>query len=111
MGVYGHADPIGSAAHHPQRGQQSPRVIRMAMTEQDGAGRGEVLAIKGRVVQQGLAACYTALGREQEARKAVAEVLRLNPEFSLELYSMTVPFKEQSDLEHHIEGLRRAGFS
>jgi len=61
------------------------------------------------VVQLGLAACYSALGRKQEARKAVAEVLKLNPEFSLDLYTMTVPFKNQSDLEHHLEDLRKAG--
>jgi tetratricopeptide (TPR) repeat protein len=41
------------------------------------------------VGQLGLAVCYSALNRKPEARKAVAEVLRLNPEFSLDLYSMT----------------------
>ena len=61
------------------------------------------------LVQLGLAACNSALGRHQNARKAVAEVLKLNPEFSLELYTMTVPFKNQSDLEHHLKDLRKAG--
>jgi adenylate cyclase len=61
------------------------------------------------VVQLGLAACYSALGRHQNARKAVAEVLKLIPEFSLELYTMRVPFKNQSDLEHHLKYLRKAG--
>jgi adenylate cyclase len=61
------------------------------------------------IVKLGLAACYSALGRLQEAHKAVAEVLKLMPEFSLELYTMTVPFKNQSDLEHHLKYLRKAG--
>jgi adenylate cyclase len=61
------------------------------------------------IVKLGLAACYSALGRQQEAHKAVAEVLKLMPEFSLELYTMTVPFKNQSDLEHHLKYLRKAG--
>ena len=63
------------------------------------------------VVQLGLAACYAALDQKQEARKAVAEVLRLNPEFAVDLYTMTVPFKNQSDSEYHLEELRKAGFS
>jgi adenylate cyclase len=63
------------------------------------------------VVRVGLAACYAALGRQQEASEAAAEVLRLNPDFSLDLYAMTAPFKNQSDLEHHLEDLRKAGFS
>jgi adenylate cyclase len=62
------------------------------------------------VVQLGLAACYGSLGRKREAHQAVAEVMRLNPDFSLDLYSMTVPFKNQSDLEQHLEDLRKAGF-
>jgi adenylate cyclase len=61
------------------------------------------------VVQLGLAASYAALGRQQEANEAVAEVLRLNPNFSLDFYLMTVPFKNQSDLERHLKDLRRAG--
>ena len=63
------------------------------------------------VVRLGLAACYAALGRHQEARKAAAEVLKLIPDFSLDLYTMTIPFKNQSDLEHHLKDLRKAGLS
>jgi len=55
-----------------------------------------------------LAACYSALNRQPEARKAAAEVLKLNPDFSLDLYTMTVPFKNQSDLEQHLKDLRKA---
>jgi adenylate cyclase len=63
------------------------------------------------VVQLGLAACYFALGRQQEAQKAAAEVLKLNPNFSIDFYSMTVPYKNQSDLDNHLNELRRAGLA
>ncbi|CAB1084313.1 hypothetical protein JY97_11850 [Alkalispirochaeta odontotermitis] len=61
------------------------------------------------VVRLGLAACYAALGRHQEASEAAADVLKLIPDFSLDLYTMTVPFKNQSDLELHLKYLRKAG--
>ncbi len=39
----------------------------------------------------GLAATYIALGREKEARAEAAEVLRINPKFSLDNYAKTIP--------------------
>lgn len=40
-----------------------------------------------------LAAVYSELGKEVEARAEVAEVLRLNPKFSLEIHKERVPIK------------------
>jgi adenylate cyclase len=56
-----------------------------------------------------LAAVYSELDREAEARTEVAEVLRLNPKFSLEVHRQRAPIKDPSVLERHIVALRKAG--
>jgi len=53
-----------------------------------------------------LAAVYSALGRDAEARTEVAKVLRLNPHFSLEIHKQRVPIKDPATLERL--GLRRS---
>jgi tetratricopeptide (TPR) repeat protein len=55
-----------------------------------------------------LAAVYSDLGKE-EAQAETAEVLRLNPQFSLEVHKQRVPIKEPAVLERHLAALRRAG--
>jgi tetratricopeptide (TPR) repeat protein len=57
----------------------------------------------------GLTATYSLAGREEEARAAAAEVLRINPKFSLEHVVKTLPFKNKADTELHIDSLRKAG--
>jgi TolB-like protein/tetratricopeptide (TPR) repeat protein len=56
-----------------------------------------------------LAAAYSELGKEEEARAEVAEVLRINPQFSLEVHKQRVPIKDSLMLERHIAALRKAG--
>ena len=56
-----------------------------------------------------LAASYSSLYRPEEARKAIEEVLRINPGFSLEYYANTLPFKNQEKLDRYINALRKAG--
>ena len=56
-----------------------------------------------------LAAVYSELGKEAEARAEAAEVLRINPKFSLEVHKQRVPIKDPAILERHIEALRKAG--
>ena len=56
-----------------------------------------------------LAAVYSLLDREQEAHAEASEVLRINAKFSLEHFSKTIPFKNQSDTDHLINALRKAG--
>ena len=56
-----------------------------------------------------LAAVYSELGQEAEARAEAAEVLRLNPKFSLEVHKERVPIKDPAMLERHIAMLRKAG--
>jgi adenylate cyclase len=56
-----------------------------------------------------LAAVYSELGKETEAQDEAAEVLRINPKFSLEVHKERVPIKDPATLERHIAALRRAG--
>jgi adenylate cyclase len=57
----------------------------------------------------GLATIYSELGREEEARAEVAEVLRINPQYSLEVLRQRSPFKDPAVLERMIAALRKAG--
>jgi len=52
---------------------------------------------------------YSELGRKGEAQAEVAELLRINPNLSLEWVRQTVPFKDPAVLERFLEGLRKAG--
>jgi tetratricopeptide (TPR) repeat protein len=56
-----------------------------------------------------LAAVYSELGQAAEARAEAAEVLRLNPNFSLEVHKQRVPLKDPVLLERIIAALRKAG--
>ncbi len=58
----------------------------------------------------GLAATYSMMGREKEARAEAAEVLRLSPRFSLELYRKRLSImRNQAEVDHFIDALRKAG--
>lgn len=56
-----------------------------------------------------LAASYGHLGRFDEARAAWQEVLRVNPEFSLEYRRKVLPYRNPEDFELIADGLRKAG--
>jgi adenylate cyclase len=56
-----------------------------------------------------LAAVYSELGQAAEAQKEAAEVLRLNPNFSLAVHKQRTPIKDPAVLERHIAALRKAG--
>ncbi len=56
-----------------------------------------------------LAAVYSELGKDAEARAEAAEVLRINPKFSLEVHKERAPIKDPAMLERHLAALRRAG--
>lgn len=56
-----------------------------------------------------LAFIYSMLGREEEARAEAAEVLRINPNFSLEVGGQTWPWKDPAVLERWLAVLRKAG--
>ena len=56
-----------------------------------------------------LAAVYSELGQNAEARAEVAEVLRLNPNFSLDVHKQRTLIRDPAVLERHIAALRKAG--
>jgi hypothetical protein len=49
------------------------------------------------------------LGREEDAHSEAAEVLEIDPEFSLERYAKTLPFKNKSNKDRYVDALRKAG--
>jgi adenylate cyclase len=55
------------------------------------------------------AACYSALGRDEEARMMIAKVLEVSPEYRLEVVHYSVPYARGEDLEFYCEMLRRSG--
>jgi adenylate cyclase len=52
---------------------------------------------------------YSMCGREEEARTTAAEVLSINPKFSLDKFAKKVTYKNQADKERFVEALRTAG--
>ena len=51
---------------------------------------------------------YARLGQLEEAGAEAADVLRINPAFTIESWKCTTPFKDPKDLEHLVDRLRRA---
>lgn len=56
-----------------------------------------------------LICCLGHLGRSTEAATYIRELLRLDPAFSIEQMGTAYPFKRDSDRQHYIEGLKKAG--
>ena len=57
----------------------------------------------------GLAATYSMMGREQEASVEAGEVLRINPNFSVDSYVKRSLYKDQSEKDKVADALRKAG--
>jgi adenylate cyclase len=56
-----------------------------------------------------LAANHGQLGQADEAKEQAARVMKAQPNFTLAYWATTQPFRRKEDLEHFIEGLRKAG--
>ena len=56
-----------------------------------------------------VAAGLAYLGRDEEAKRALADLLRVKPDFSMATFDETVRFKDPADRELLLEGLRKAG--
>jgi len=61
------------------------------------------------LVRIGLAASFGALDREEEARAAAIEVLRIDPKFTLERFAHGLLYQNQNDADRYIDALRKAG--
>jgi len=57
----------------------------------------------------GLVITYLWMGRENEARATAAEVLRINPKFSVDYVAKTSLYKDQSFTDRVVAALRKAG--
>jgi adenylate cyclase len=56
-----------------------------------------------------LAITYVTMGREKEAYAEAAEVLRINPKFSVYNFVKALPYKDQSVIDKIIDTSRKAG--
>jgi adenylate cyclase len=55
-----------------------------------------------------LACAYAQSGQLEEARGQAAEVLRINPGFTIESSKRFLVYKDPKDLEHYIDGMSKA---
>jgi hypothetical protein len=49
------------------------------------------------------------MGREKEARTEAAEVIRINPKFSVDKWAKIIPYKDQSEIDKFVNALCKAG--
>ena len=49
------------------------------------------------------------MGREKEARTEAAEVIRINPKFSVDKWAKIIPYKDQSEIDKFVNALRKVG--
>ena len=56
-----------------------------------------------------LAASYAQLGRLEEARAEVQKILESDPGATIRSWGDHEPFQHRADLDHYIDGLRKAG--
>ncbi len=90
---------LGMAYFMASRYEEAISAFRKALNERP----------ENQFAYMGLAAAYTYLGREEKARAVAAELLRIDPTFSLDHYAKILPFKNQEDKDHLINALRKPG--
>jgi tetratricopeptide (TPR) repeat protein len=90
---------LGDAYHLTGRYEEAIAVAQRALARHPNLFRAHEL----------LALSASELGREKEARAAVAELLKLVPTFSLEIEKLTFPYKDPAIMERRSDLLHRAG--
>ena len=50
------------------------------------------------------------MGRLDDAQKCVQDALKIDAAFTLQAFAKRGPFKNKADLDHYLDGLRKAGF-
>lgn len=89
----------GRALFNLRRYDEAILPLEKIRTSQPGNGNAIALA----------AACYAALGRLEDAKSAVEEVRRANPNYTLEYARQFIPLARDEDLKHFIDNLALAG--
>jgi adenylate cyclase len=56
-----------------------------------------------------IAASYSSLEQYEKAHETVTEILRIDPNISIESVAMYAPFEQKTDLENLLEALRKVG--
>jgi adenylate cyclase len=56
-----------------------------------------------------LAASYGQLGEAEKARAHVEAILKIAPDYSVATFASSQPYQKKTDLEHFLNGLRKAG--
>jgi adenylate cyclase len=90
---------FGNALRDTGRGEEAVSVFKKAIQ----------IAPDNITAHLGLAATYGLMGQERKARLEAAEVLRINPKFSLDYYGKILQYKDQSVIDRIVAGLRKAG--
>jgi len=57
----------------------------------------------------GLTATYAQMGRMEDARAQAAELMKIDPRFSLERWARTLRYRDPADTERVLDALRKAG--
>ena len=60
-------------------------------------------------VYVGLASTLGELGREEDAKMSISEILRLSPDFSIKKYMEGLSYRDPEELARFEDGLRKAG--
>jgi tetratricopeptide (TPR) repeat protein len=56
-----------------------------------------------------LAVAYSELDQMDEAREAADKILKIYPNFSMDSFEKTLPYKNKADRDLYVNGLRKAG--
>ena len=64
---------------------------------------------KDTIAYRALISCYSMLGRKEEARAAAKELIKIDPEFSVDRWAKTAPLKNKDKLKEMIDSFRMAG--
>jgi adenylate cyclase len=96
-GIYYHH--LGTAYYHSGRYEEAIAAFKKTLQ----------LAANHQWANLGLAATYSLMGREDEARAAAAEALRINPQFTIEGLAKKLPYKNPEDIDRTVNAFRKAG--
>lgn len=72
-------------------------------------GQKEKLPLWTSAANEWLAIGYSMSGREEKARYHVAELLKIDPDWSLEMEQQVYSYRNPADMDRHLDAMRKAG--